>query len=250
MNDGNKLKQLIKLYEDGLIKNTSSILKIFPNALYFIKSKKYLKYLEDIPNIHVITSIKNVEKYKNIQFYIVNDVKYVFGEVHNYIYNNMNFFNEPKIHSTSFVHKSASLNEEGIRLYYTPDGYKKQLKHISNVVIKSHTNIGSNTVIHRGLFQPTVIGNYVTIGSLVNIGHNCFVDDHTVITPGNVLCGGVKIGKNCWLGVNSSFRQRVKICDNVVVGQHSNVRQNITKPGVYAGEPLRKIRKYKKNQNF
>jgi len=253
MNDIKIVNKLKEQYDKGIFNTTASILKIVPNALYFIKSEKYLKYLKDISNIHIITSIKNthITKYKNVQFYIVDDIKYVFGEVHNYIHNNMSFFyTKPEIHPTSFVHKLASLDEEGIRLYHTPDGYKKQLKHISNVIIKSHTNIGSNTVIHRGLFQPTIIGNYVTIGSLVNIGHNCFVDDHTVITPGTVLCGGAKIGKNCWIGVNSSFRQRVKICDNVVIGQHSNVRQNITESGIYAGEPLRKIREFTENWNF
>lgn len=246
MKDIKIINQLKEQYNKGVFNTTGTILKMVPNTLYFIKSKRYLNSLKNIPNIYVITSIKKkyIKKYKNVQFYVVNDVKYVFGEIHNYIHGNMSFFYEPKIHPTSFVHSTVSLDEEGIRLYNTPDGYKKQLRHISNVIIKSYTNIGSNTVIHKGLFQPTIIGNYVTIGSLVNIGHNCFVDDHTIITPGTVLSGGTKIGKNCFIGINSSFRQRVKICDNVVIGQHSNVRQNITESGIYVGEPLRKIKDF------
>jgi len=253
MEDKKIVEQLIELYNRKFFNTTGSVLDLFPNGLFFIKSKKYLKLInKDISNIHIVISKSLIptsfrSEYEN--FYPVDDVAYVFGEVHNYIFKDYKL-DGSQIHSSSFIHDTVDLKSEGIHLYHTPGGVKKQLKHISYVIVKSNTTIGANTVIHKGVLQPTIIGHNVTIGSLVNIGHNCFIDDHTVITPGCVLCGRVQIGKNCWVGVNSSFKHGVKICDNVVIGQHSNVRHDIIEPGIYAGDPIRKIKDYKEGWNF
>ncbi len=254
MNDSDKVSRLKEFYDKAFFKTTGSILDIKSNTLYFIKSTKYLKYIkEDIPNIHIIVpkEVIPVDEIKdNISYYTADNVQYVFGEVHNYIHNSMTYYSLSNIRSSTFVHDTAVLNAEGIHLYHTPDGNKKQLKHISHTNIGANTTVGANTIIHRGVLEPTIIGDYVTIGSLVSIGHNCYIDDHSVITPGCVLSGRVRIGKNCWIGVNSSFKHGVRICNNVVIGQHSNVRHNITRPGIYAGEPLRKISEYTEGWNF
>ena len=261
MNDEGIILVLKNGFDKMYFRTTGSAERLHPNGLYFIKNLNYLyEYIihsvsENLRNVHIIIPKKlfsyvDKDKYKHITFYCVDDVTYVFGEVHNYIHNNNGFYMQSRVHSTALVHETASLNSEGIHLFYTPDGTKEQLKHISNVVVGAGTTIGPYTVIHKGVFRPTYIGENVTIGSLVNIGHNCFIDNHTVITPGCVLAGRVIIGRNCWIGINSSFKHGVEICDNVVIGQHSNVRHNINEPGIYAGDPLRKIAEYTKNWNF
>jgi len=254
MKDIEIIKVLKEYFDRKFFIKTGSLLDLVPNQLYFIRSKSYLKFIFDASNVHNIHIVAPKEfrsvgiNNEHIRFYYVDDVDYVFGELHNYI--NKNIYGEQiEIDPTSIVHETV-LTPEGIRLYHTPDGYKKQLKHISNVVIQSNSRVGAYTIIHRGVFNPTIIGNYVTIGNTVNIGHNCHVDDHTVITPGCVLAGRVKIGKNCWIGINSSIKHGVEICDNVVIGQHSNVRHSILESGIYAGEPLRKISEYTNNWNF
>lgn len=254
MKDIEIINLLIESYMVNYFNTTSSITHITLNALHFINSEKFLKHLRknmNVPNVHIIIpkDISTENFTDNNTFYEVDDVSYVFGEVHNAIHQNRSFYLENKIDKNTFIQPSVCLNTEGIRLFHTPEG-KKQLIHISNIEIHKGTSIGANTVIHRGVFEPTVIGKYVTIGSLVNIGHNCFIDNDTVITPGCVLAGSVKIGKNCWIGINSSFKHGVSICDNVVIGQHSNIRHDITKPGIYAGDPIRKINKYREDWNF
>ena len=253
MNDKEIVKDLIYKYGNNYFNTTGSILKMLPNALHFLKSLDYMEGMRNtrnVKNVHVIAPKRfkgNEDSFPHIKFYLVDNVTYVFCEVHNHIHSILGPIIQPKINPTAIVHPTTSLETEGTHLYYTPNGYKKQRKHISNVVIGAGSTIGAYTVIHRGVFQPTTIGKYVIIGSLVNIGHNCIVHDHSVITPGCVLAGKVIIGKNCWIGVNSSFKNGVEICDNVVIGQHSNVRHNINKPGIYAGLPLRKIGEYTEN---
>jgi acetyltransferase-like isoleucine patch superfamily enzyme len=114
------------------------------------------------------------------------------------------------------------------------------------------------------------IGPFVEIQSEVIIGDNCRVQSHSFI------CELVTIGNDCFIGhgvmfVNDLFQDGgpangdrskwkhtnignhvsigsnatilpVKICDKVVIGAGSVVTRDITKPGVYAGNPARFLR--------
>lgn len=49
------------------------------------------------------------------------------------------------------------------------------------------------------------------------------------------------IGNNVRLGSNSVLIGHISVADNVVIGAHSLVVKDISEPGVYAGNPLKKI---------
>ena len=51
----------------------------------------------------------------------------------------------------------------------------------------------------------------------------------------------VSIGDNVFLGIDSIVMCNVKICDNVIVGAGAVVTSSIRTPGVYAGNPARKV---------
>ncbi|NBP57047.1 hypothetical protein EBU71_11055 [bacterium] len=55
--------------------------------------------------------------------------------------------------------------------------------------------------------------------------------------PGSIISGNVTIGDNFYLGTNSSIREKLNICDDVVVGLNSGVIHNIQESGVYVGTP-------------
>jgi len=50
-----------------------------------------------------------------------------------------------------------------------------------------------------------------------------------------------KIGNNVSIGSNVTILP-VTICDHVVIGAGAVVTKDITEPGIYAGNPARKIR--------
>lgn len=54
----------------------------------------------------------------------------------------------------------------------------------------------------------------------------------------------IEIGENVWIGANSVITSGVKICDFVVVAANSVVTKNITESGVYAGVPVKLIKKF------
>lgn len=114
--------------------------------------------------------------------------------------------------------------------------------------------IGPFTEIQKGV----VIGNDCRIQShsficeFVTIGHDCFVG-HGVMFINDVWRNGgpahgdrslwktTNIGNNVSIGSNATILP-VTICDQVVIGAGSVVTKDISQPGIYAGNPAKKLR--------
>ncbi len=82
-------------------------------------------------------------------------------------------------------------------------------------------------------------------GSIINTGaiveHDCVVGAWSHLSPGVVLCGTVKLGEGVWIGANATVRNNITISPWTVVGCGANVVKDITEPGIYVGNPVRKL---------
>lgn len=119
--------------------------------------------------------------------------------------------------------------------------------------------IGDNTFI--GPFveiqKTVVIGESCKVQShsficeLVTIGNHCFIG-HGVMFINDLFSGGgpaqgnkslwkeTHIGNNVSIGSNATILP-VRICSNVVIGAGAVVTKDIDEPGVYAGNPAKKL---------
>jgi acetyltransferase-like isoleucine patch superfamily enzyme len=118
--------------------------------------------------------------------------------------------------------------------------------------------------------DKSFIGPFVEVQKEVRIGARCKIQSHTFI------CEGVTIGDDCFVGhgvmfINDLFTEGgpaggdrtkwkqtvignhvsigsnatilpVTICDKVVIGAGAVVTKNISKPGIYAGNPAHFLR--------
>jgi acetyltransferase-like isoleucine patch superfamily enzyme len=112
------------------------------------------------------------------------------------------------------------------------------------VEIQNDVEVGSRTKIQSHSF----------ICSLVAIGDDCFVG-HGVMFINDVFRSGgpargdkqkwrsTLIGNHVSIGSNATILP-VTICDHVVIGAGAVVTKNITRPGVYAGNPAKFIRSF------
>ena len=82
------------------------------------------------------------------------------------------------------------------------------------------------------------------------IDHDNFFDDYSSCGPSVTTGGNVKIGKYSHLGIGSTLKNNLTIEKSVVVGAGSLVIKNCKKNNVYFGNPVKKIRKLKKNENY
>lgn len=110
------------------------------------------------------------------------------------------------------------------------------------VEIQRDVKIGSRTKIQ----SHTFVCELVTIGEDCFIGHGVMFINDTFLTGGPAqgnkdLWRPTSIGSHVSIGSNATIMP-VKITDNVVIGAGSVIVKDITEPGVYAGNPARKIR--------
>ena len=110
------------------------------------------------------------------------------------------------------------------------------------VEIQKDVSIGENCKIQSHSF----------ICELVNIGNDCFIG-HGVMFINDLFSDGgpargdkskwkfTHIGNNVSIGSNATILP-VSICDNVVIGAGSVVTRSITEPGIYVGNPARKMK--------
>lgn len=150
---------------------------------------------------------------------------------------------------------------------------QSKTKEISVCNVKFGQN---NTIIQPVNLYGCTFGDNIFIGPFTEIQRNVEIGDSTKIQSHSFICELVTIGKNCFIGhgvmfINDLFEEGrpaqgnknlwkptkignnvsigsnatilpVTICDNVVVGAGSVVTKSINKPGVYAGNPARKLR--------
>lgn len=134
-----------------------------------------------------------------------------------------------------------------------------------NVTVVNPVNLYGCSIGDNSFIGPFVeIQKNVTIGSdcriqshsfvceLVTIGNNCFISHGAKFINDLFSSGGptregkeswkaTSIGNNVSIGTNATILP-VKITDNVVIGAGAVVTRDILEPGIYAGNPAKKIR--------
>ena len=101
--------------------------------------------------------------------------------------------------------------------------------------------------------KKSKIQSHTFVCEKVKVGSNCFIGHGVIFTNDKFSGGGpsgrnkivpTTVGDNVSIGSNATILP-VKICSNVVIGAGSVVVKNISKSGVYAGNPAKFLRKIK-----
>jgi len=110
------------------------------------------------------------------------------------------------------------------------------------VEIQSGVSIGSRTRVqsHSFICEGTVIGEDCFIGHGVMFINDSFARGGPA-RGDRSFWGQTRIGSNVSIGSNATLLP-VDICSGTVVGAGSVVTKSISEPGVYAGNPARKLR--------
>jgi acetyltransferase-like isoleucine patch superfamily enzyme len=114
--------------------------------------------------------------------------------------------------------------------------------------------VGPFCEIQKGvrIGDRTRIQSHSFICELVTIGNDCFIG-HGVMFINDLFSDGkpaggdaskwksTRIGNHVSIGSNATILP-VEICDHVVIGAGAVVTKNIAEPGIYAGNPAKKMR--------
>ena len=120
-------------------------------------------------------------------------------------------------------------------------------------ILKDNVFVGPFCEIQKGvkIGKNTRIQSHSFICELVSIGENCFIGHGVMFINDLFKEGKPESNPNKWkntiidnhvsIGSNTTILP-VKICSNVVIGAGSVVTKDITTPGIYVGNPAKKIR--------
>ncbi len=119
----------------------------------------------------------------------------------------------------TFIHPTAQLMSDDITI-----GEGSFIG--SNSIITCNVKIGKHSILNRGN----------------HIGHDCRIGDYFSAMPGSIVSGNVTLGNKVYLGTNSCIREKIAICDDVIIGLNTGIVKDITQSGVWVGSPIKKIK--------
>ena len=135
------------------------------------------------------------------------------------------------------IEHGAVIGCEGFSFERNEKNELERFLHIGGVVIGDNVQIGANSLVERGTFGDTIIGEGTQVDGLVMIGHNSNIGKHCVIVCGSAICGSVTIGDYTWIGAGAVIRDGITIGKNVTVGMGAVVTKNVPEGVTVYGVP-------------
>ena len=116
--------------------------------------------------------------------------------------------------------------------------------HPSAQIHGDDVEIGEGSIICAGTILTTniKIGKHAHLNLITTIGHDCVIGDYFTTAPGVQISGNMIIGDRVYFGTRSCVKQKIKICDDVIIGMNAAVVKNIVESGTYVGTPAKKIK--------
>jgi UDP-3-O-[3-hydroxymyristoyl] glucosamine N-acyltransferase len=152
-----------------------------------------------------------------------------------------------RVGTRCLLHPGVVIGADGFGHAPDSDGYVK-IPQVGSVLIGDDVEIGANTTIDRGAIGDTVVENGVRIDNQVQVGHNCRIGEHTVISGCVGISGSVTIGKRCMIGGMVGVVGHLQIADDVYLTGKTMVSHSITKAGLYSGQlPFDEARRFRRN---
>jgi len=116
-----------------------------------------------------------------------------------------------------------------------------QFPQMGGVMIGDNVVIKYNTMVGKGTFGFTEIGNKTMIDYSCQIGHNCIIGNSCIIAAGTIIGGSTKVGNNTTIGIGAKIRNGISIGSNVSIGMGSVVIKDVPDNAVVVGNPARII---------
>ena len=135
---------------------------------------------------------------------------------------------------------NLSLRSRIIQQY---EGYESYTIIARSALVTSSSKIAGGCALMEGaIVNGAILAQNSVINTKAVIEHGCILGNNVFVGPGAIVCGDTCIGDNVLVGAGVIIRDGIEITENVTIGMGSVVVRSIVEPGVYLGNPCRKIR--------
>jgi len=110
--------------------------------------------------------------------------------------------------------------------------------------VSKYASIKEGTIVmHHALINAgATVGKGCIINTKALIEHEAFIGNFCHISTAAIVNGQANIGDSCFIGSNTIVANNTNVIANTVIGAGSQVLRNIESPGIYNGQPIRKIK--------
>ncbi|HEF7010541.1 TPA: UDP-N-acetylbacillosamine N-acetyltransferase [Campylobacter jejuni] len=116
------------------------------------------------------------------------------------------------IHKSALISPSASVEEN------------------AGILIMPYVVINAKAKIEKGVILNT--------SSVIE--HECVIGEFSHVSVGAKCAGNVKIGKNCFLGINSCVLPNLSLTDDSILGGGATLVKSQNEKGVFVGVPAKR----------
>ncbi|EOI5067140.1 UDP-N-acetylbacillosamine N-acetyltransferase, partial [Campylobacter jejuni] len=116
------------------------------------------------------------------------------------------------IHKSALISPSASVEEN------------------AGILIMPYVVINAKAKIEKGVILNT--------SSVIE--HECVIGEFSHVSVGAKCAGNVKIGKNCFLGINSCVLPNLSLADDSILGGGATLVKSQNEKGVFVGVPAKR----------
>jgi UDP-3-O-[3-hydroxymyristoyl] glucosamine N-acyltransferase len=171
------------------------------------------------------------------------------------IYPNCTIYQSVVIGRDSTIHANCSIREyctlgqrvilqngvcigsDGFGFAQQPDGSWYKIVQSGRVVIEDDVEIGANTTIDRAAMGETRIKSGAKIDNLVQVGHSCYVGEHSLLCAQVGLAGSTRVGQRVLLAGQVGVAGHLTIGEGAVVTAQSGIHQSVPPEQTVSGYP-------------
>ena len=140
------------------------------------------------------------------------------------------------------IQSDVVVGHDGFAYERLPGGELERFPHLKGVVIGDNVDITSGSRIARGSLSDTEIGDGTKLDALVYVAHNVKIGKNCLLTGGAMIGGTARIGDQCWIGLNSSVKQKIRVGNNAIVAAGAVVLDDVDEGDIVAGIPAKSIK--------
>lgn len=156
-----------------------------------------------------------------------------------HIHPNTTIYEDCILKNNITLHAGCVIGADGFG-YLFHDGIHNKIPQVGNVIIEDNVEIGANSTVDRATLGSTIIGKGTKLDNLVQVGHNCVIDENSVLCAQSGLAGSTVLGKTVYIAGQVGVAGHLKIDDGAMIGAQSGVTNNIPKGARYLGTPATK----------
>ena len=152
------------------------------------------------------------------------------------------YLEEYRVHHAVVYTNDVNLSLRS-RIIQQYEGYESYTIIARSALVTSSSKIAGGCALMEGaIVNGAILAQNSVINTKAVIEHGCILGNNVFVGPGAIVCGDTCIGDNVLVGAGVIIRDGIEITENVTIGMGSVVVRSIVEPGVYLGNPCRKIR--------